>query len=290
MKVLKLLKKKFQHRVFMFSVLMLTGVSLGFAQNINISGVVSDESGQPLTGANIIVKGTTTGAQTDFDGNYSLSAASNATLVVSYLGFVTQEVAVNGRSSINIALVEDASQLDEVVIVGYGTTTKKDITGSVSSVRGDDLEQTPATTLVQSLQGRAAGVDIKSASNAPGGGIRIRVRGSSSINASSEPLYVVDGFPIDNVNVTPNGAGNNAQASDPLSSINPNEIASIDILKDASAAAIYGARGANGVVLITTKRGRLGKAKIDFDYFVNVATIRNKLDLANAEELAILTQ
>ncbi|PKA97479.1 TonB-linked SusC/RagA family outer membrane protein [Flavobacteriaceae bacterium MAR_2009_75] len=255
-----------------------------------VSGTVSDSDGLPLAGANIIEKGTTNGTQTDFDGNFVLDITDGtAVLVVSYIGFATKEVNVNGQSNISINLAEDAAGLDEVVVVGYGTVRKKDLTGSVASVKGSDLEKTPANTFVQSLQGKASGVDIRAASNAPGGGIRIRVRGTNSINASSQPLYVVDGFPIDNSNTTPEAGGNRASASDPLTSISSSEIASIEVLKDASATAIYGARGANGVVIVTTKRGGAGKAKIDFEYSTTISSVRKKLDLANAEELAILT-
>ena len=207
----------------------------------------------------------------------------------SSIGYETTEEVINGRTTINISLSPDIQSLSEVVVIGYGTVEKSDLSGSVASVEGQDLQMTPANTFVQSLQGRAPGVNVPAASNAPGGGIRVRIRGSNSINASSDPLYVVDGFPIDNnVQSTPSGAGNNAFGADPLSSISPNDIESIEILKDASATAIYGARGANGVVIITTKRGQIGKPKIDFDYFLRVDNVRNKLDLANAEELAIL--
>ncbi|SDM05469.1 TonB-dependent receptor [Kriegella aquimaris] len=255
-----------------------------------ITGVVTDADGAPLPGANILEKGTTNGTQTDFDGKFVLDIADDsAVLVISYIGFATKEVSVNGQSNITIGLIEDAAGLEEVVVVGYGTVRKKDLTGSVASVKGTDLEKTPTNTFVQALQGKASGVDIRAASNAPGGGIRIRVRGTNSINASSQPLYVVDGFPIDNGNTTPEAGGNRASASDPLTSISPAEIASIQVLKDASATAIYGARGANGVVIVTTKRGGIGKAKIDFEYSTSISSVRKKLDLANAEELAILT-
>ncbi|MDX1768400.1 MAG: TonB-dependent receptor [Arenibacter troitsensis] len=255
-----------------------------------VSGVITDADNVPLPGANIVEKGTSNGVTADFDGNFSIEVANeNTTLVVSYIGYATKEILINGQSNISVILEEDAAGLDEVVVVGYGTVRKKDLTGSVSSVKGVDLEKTPSNTFVQALQGKASGVDIRAASNAPGGGIRIRVRGTNSINASSQPLYVVDGFPIDNENTTPEAGGNRAAASDPLTSISPGEIASIEVLKDASATAIYGARGANGVVIVTTKRGSVGKAKIDFEYSTGISTVRKKLDLANAEELAILT-
>ncbi|MDN5212934.1 TonB-dependent receptor [Fulvivirgaceae bacterium BMA12] len=255
-----------------------------------ISGKVTDENGVGLPGANVLAKESNIGTVTDIDGNYKLSIPGEAgILIFSYVGYLTEEVEINGRDVVDVQLVPDVETLSEVVVVGYGTVQRRDLTGAVTSVAGEEIQKTPANTFVQSLQGRVAGVDIRAASNAPGGGIRIRVRGTNSINASSEPLYVIDGFPIDNINFTPQGAGNNAPAADPLSSISPSEIASIEVLKDASATAIYGARGANGVVIITTKRGKHGKASINFDYSLNVAKVRKKLDLANAEELAILT-
>ncbi len=200
-----------------------------------------------------------------------------------------QEVAVGNKTAINVTLAEETVGIEEVVAIGYGTMKKSDLAGATLSMKGEDLEKTPANTIVQSLQGRAAGVDIKNASNAPGGDIRIRIRGTNSTNASSEPLYVIDGFPIDNNNTAPQGAGNTAFSPSPLSSINPSGIESVEISKDASATAIYGSRGANGVILITTKNGKAGKAKVDFDYSLNLATVRKKLDLCNAEELAELT-
>ncbi|TXG38641.1 SusC/RagA family TonB-linked outer membrane protein [Seonamhaeicola maritimus] len=266
MRVLKLLKKKCQHRVFMFAVLLLAGVSVGFAQNINISGVVSDESGQPLTGANILVKGTTSGAQTDFDGNYSISAAGDATLVVSYLGFITQEVAINGRSQINVTLAEDASQLDEVVIIGYGTAKKSDLTGAVSVVGSKDIEKYTYSDASQALQGRVAGVSVQSQGGAPGAGSNILIRGASSFT-NNEPLYVIDGM-----------------ITGSMSSIAPQDIASVSVLKDASALAIYGSRAANGVVIITTKKGKGGKINISLDTSYGVQKVINTFDWADVNQ------
>lgn len=268
MKVLQLLKKTFQHRVFMFTMLLLVGTSVSFAQNISIKGVVSDESGQPLTGANVVVKGTTTGAQTDFDGNYSLSAASDATLVVSYLGFVTKEVAVNGRSQINISLTEDASQLDEVVIVGYGTTKKSDLTGAVAVIGSKDIENYTFNDASQALQGRVAGVSVQSQGGAPGAGSNFVIRGASSF-VNSSPLFVIDGM-----------------LTNSMSSISPQDIESISVLKDASALAIYGSRAANGVVIITTKKGRKGRLDISLDTSYGVQKVINTFDWANASEYA----
>ncbi|TYA84180.1 SusC/RagA family TonB-linked outer membrane protein [Seonamhaeicola marinus] len=268
MKVLQLLKKRFQHRVFMFTVLLLAGVSVGFAQSINISGVVSDESGQPLTGANVLVKGTTTGAQTDFDGNYSLSAASDATLVVSYLGFVTKEVAVNGQTTLNITLTEDASQLDEIVIVGYGTTKKSDLTGAVAVVGSEDIEKYTYNDASQALQGRVAGVSVQAQGGAPGAGSNFLIRGATSF-ANNEPLFVIDGM-----------------ITGSMSSIAPQDIESISVLKDASALAIYGSRAANGVVIITTKKGRGGKINVSLDTSYGVQKVINTYDWASASEYA----
>lgn len=266
-----------------------TGLEVVISADVNITGTITDENGEGLPGASIVVKGTSTGTTTDLEGKYKLTVPDQSLITVSFVGYKTSEILVNNQSVIDVQMELDAEQLEEVVVVGYGTVQKRDLTGAVNSVKGDDLTKTPANTFIQSLQGRAPGVDIKAASNAPGGGIRIRIRGTNSINASSDPLYVIDGFPIDNINSSPSGAGNNANSADPLSSISPSEIASIEVLKDASATAIYGARGANGVVIITTKRGKEGKAKIAFDYSVNIANVRKRLDLANAEELAILT-
>lgn len=262
----------------------------GARQQKSISGKVTDQRGGPLPGVTVIVKGTTQGTVTNAEGNYSLNnIPEGSSLQFSFIGMLTQVIVVSSQVQIDVTMIIDAIGIEEVVAVGYGTMKRTDITGAVTSVKGKLLESTPANTFVQSLQGRAAGVDIKAASNAPGGGIRIRIRGSNSINASSEPLYVIDGYPIDNNNVTPGGAGNNALPANPLSSISPNEIESVEILKDASATAIYGSRGANGVILITTKRGQVGKSKIDFNYSLNIANVRKTLDLANAEELASLS-
>ncbi len=271
MEVLKLLKKKFKHRVFMFAALFLVCIGSSFAQNINISGVVSDESGQPLIGANLLVKGTTTGAQTDFDGNYSLSAGSDATLVVSYIGFVTQEVAVNGKNQINITLQEDASQLDEVVIVGYGTAKKSDLTGSVGIVNSKQIEKFTFTDASQALQGQVAGVSVQSTGGSPGAGANIVIRGAASFR-STNPLFVIDGM-----------------LTGSMSSVAPQDIESISVLKDASALAIYGSRAANGVVIITTKRGKSGKINITLDTSYGFQNLINEIDWADASQFAQIT-
>jgi TonB-linked SusC/RagA family outer membrane protein len=231
-----------------------------YSQGKTITGTVKDEAGEPLPGASIFVKGTTIGTGTNFDGNYSLSVPSDsATLVFSYVGFITIEQSIDGKSVINVALKEDAESLDEVVVVGYGTQRRSDLTGSVASVTAKDIGVTPVPSFDLALQGRAAGVQITSNSAEPGGSTSIRIRGSNSVLGNNEPLIVLDGYPLPQGGEASDGSAGHSQASNPLNFINPSEIKSIDILKDASATAIYGSRGANGVIIVTTKRGSEGK-------------------------------
>ncbi|MGC9342157.1 MAG: TonB-dependent receptor [Bacteroidales bacterium] len=236
-----------------------------------VSGTVTDETGQPLPGVTVVVKGTTQGTVTNADGNYSITnIPEDATLVFSFVGMRTQEVAVGNQTSINIEMEVDAIGIEEVVAIGYGTIKKSDLTGSVASVKSEELNTFPTSSAVQALQGRAAGVQIQSDNGGePGGNYNILIRGSSSINASSNPLYVVDGFP----------EGNLPPASD---------ILSIEILKDASATAIYGSRGANGVVMITTKKGNEGAMKIALNTSYSVQNVIKRYDLLNARQYAEL--
>ncbi|WP_282136722.1 SusC/RagA family TonB-linked outer membrane protein [Seonamhaeicola maritimus] len=236
-------------------------------EQTQISGTVTDESGMPLAGANIIEKGTSNGTQADFDGNYSLRASGSATLVVSYVGYVTQEVAVNNQTTVNIIMVEDAAALDEVVVVGYGTQRAKDVTGSVVQVTAKDFVKGANTNALQLLDGKASGVQISQASSAPGGRVDIKVRGVSSINGGNGVLVVVDGVPNGNVDA-----------------LGPDDIESINILKDASASAIYGARAANGVVIITTKRGRKGALEVSYSNYVAFQEVANPIDVLNGRE------
>ncbi|WP_047246636.1 SusC/RagA family TonB-linked outer membrane protein [Maribacter thermophilus] len=226
-----------------------------------ITGVVSDESGMPLPGVNVVVQGTTTGTQSDFDGNYAINAGDDDVLVFSYLGMVTQKVNVNGKTSINVTLKEDVAALDEVVVVAYGTQTKESVTGSVGVVKSEELEQVPTSSFEQSLRGNVAGLQASASDGAPGANTQIRIRGIGSINASSEPLYVIDGIPLQSGSQALND--NDGASSNIMASINPNDIESISVLKDAASTAIYGSRGANGVILITTKKGKSGKATIE---------------------------
>ena len=253
--------------------------------------VVSSEDGQPLPGVSVVLKGSTTGTSTDFDGNYSLNISSNdGTLVFSYIGFETQEIKINGRSTIDVSLVVNTESLDEVVLIGYGTQKKKDLTGSYASLSSETIASLPAVSFEQSIQGRVAGVQVTSSSNAPGGGISMRIRGGNSISASNEPLYVVDGIQINgnNEQISPGtSAARDFNSNDPagnaLSTINPSDIQSIEILKDASATAIYGSRGANGVVIITTKSGKKGKSSMTYDHFSTMQTAATRLDLLDRD-------
>ncbi|MEN3324737.1 TonB-dependent receptor [Mariniflexile soesokkakense] len=218
-----------------------------------VAGTVTDTNGQPLAGANIIEKGTSNGAQSDFDGKFSIAVSNqNATLVVSYVGFATVEVAVNGQSNVKVVLNEDASGLEEVVVIGYGTVKKRDLTGAVSSVKSDDIKLAPVISPVEAIQGRVAGLDITRNDGRSNSGFNILLRGNRSLTASSEPIYIVDGI---------QGSINN---------LNPNDIESIDVLKDASSTAIYGSAGANGVIIITTKKAKDGKIQVDFDSYVSI--------------------
>ncbi|MBW3467833.1 SusC/RagA family TonB-linked outer membrane protein [Arthrospiribacter ruber] len=259
------------------------------AQNRVIQGTITDENGEPIPGTSVTVKGTTVGTVADIDGNYSLNAPETGVLVFSFIGFQTREVQIGNESVINIRLSEQLSDLGEVVIVGYGVQRKSDLTGSVSSVGEREIKQVAVASLDQALQGRASGVQVTQASAAPGGGVSIRIRGGNSINASNEPLYVIDGIPFfpNNATFSP-GATGGAQPQNALANINPGDIESMEILKDASATAIYGSRGANGVVIITTKRGKAGATNVDFESYYGVQQVARTIPLLNGEEFAII--
>lgn len=273
--------------------LLLFAAVLGMAtaQAQTVSGTISDANG-PLPGASVLVKGTTNGTQSDFDGNYSLSNVSgDATLVVSYIGFKTAEISVNGRSTINVVLEEDLQALDEVVIIGYGATTVKDATGAVAAVTSDDFNVGAIASPEQLIQGKVAGVQISSNSGEPGAGIALNIRGSNSIRSNNNPLYVVDGVPLSGESNVPTvgGATGGNSARNPLNFINPNDIESISILKDASATAIYGSRGANGVVIITTKSGKTAnEPTIEYSSSLSVSSLANGLDLLDRDQFLAL--
>ena len=227
-------------------------VQVSFAQQKTISGTVSDASG-PLPGVSILIKGTTTGTETDFDGKYTIKAAANNVLVFSYLGYKSAERTVGSATTINVTLEEDANVLDVVVVLGYGSLKKTELTGSTVQVNSEEIELVPVSTVDQVLQGKVAGLVFNGDSGTPGSTTDIRIRGVSSITAGNEPLYVIDGVPMNNSNVSATSSGSSLSA---LASINSNNIESITVLKDASATAAYGARGANGVIVITTKGGK----------------------------------
>lgn len=267
-------------------------------EQITVSGKVTDENGDGLPGANVLEKGTTNGTTSDFDGNFKITVEDNAVLVFSFIGYLTQEILVNNLTVINITMQPDVKSLQEIVVIGYGTVNKSDLTGSVSSLKPSDLNPGANASVDQMMLGRAAGVQISQASSEPGGGLSVRIRGASSINASNEPLYVIDGFPIDNSsNLTGSGMstdpnnpgggfslGNNFSPRNPLNSINPSDIESIEILKDASATAIYGSRGANGVVIITTKKGKTEKMTVNYNSYFGIQSIAKKVDVMSAPQ------
>lgn len=261
---------------------------------VTVTGQITDEQGHPLPGATVLEKGTSNGTVSDVSGNYTLTVDDQATLVFSFIGFLEAEIPVEGRSTISIVLNESASALDEVVVTGYGRQVKRDITGAVATLSADQIKNIPATSFENAIQGQLAGVQVSETSGEPGAGPTIRVRGIGSISAGNEPLYVIDGFPISK-NVDLGVQGDNFRrgsgrfrppTQNPLATLSPNDIASIQVLKDASAASIYGSRGSNGVILITTKQGsRTGKPVISYDAYVGSQSVANRIDLMNAEEL-----
>ena len=246
-----------------------------------ITGQVIDLStDEPLPGVNVLAKGTTTGTVTDVEGNYRLTVDDAVTtLVYSSIGFETVEEAINGRSTINLSLAPDIQSLSEVVVVGYGTQRREDLTGSIASVSGEELTNLTVSSFDQALQGKVAGVQVNQNSAAPGGGLNINIRGLNTFNGNTQPLYVIDGIPVIANNNAIAGGDRRGVGTNPMAMLNPNEIESIDILKDASATAIYGSRGANGVVIITTKRGKSGAPRIDVNASVGVQTGLRQYDL-----------
>lgn len=239
-----------------------------YAQNVQIKGVIiSGEDNLPLPGVNVVVKGTAIGTTTDFDGQFSFAAPAKSTLVISYIGYKPQELVADAAKSMRIVLHEDSEVLDEVVVVGYGTVKKKDVTTSVATVSTKDMDQRPLLSAASAIQGKAAGVNVIQPNGEPGSGMVVRVRGNSSINASNDPLYVVDGVPMSEINF-----------------LSPNDIESMQILKDASSAAIYGSRASNGVVLITTKAGAKGDTKISFSAHVGITDVAKQMESLNVSQ------
>ena len=266
--------------ISIFIFILLLSISSIFAQTKEVTGKVTDaKNGSPVAGATIKARGGNNSTTTETDGSFKLSVNSNATtLEISYVGFVQQNVTIE-NGNILVSLTEADRNLSEVVVVGFGTKIKRDLTGSVSKVGAKELNNTPATSFESAIQGRAAGVLVSQQNGKLGQGINIRIRGSASVTAGNEPLYVIDGIPLQNTDLSSNGASTNS-----LADINTNDIESIEILKDASAAAIYGSRASNGVVLITTKRGKAGKSKIEFGYFSGMQKPTGKRDFLNAKQ------
>lgn len=243
-----------------------------YAQNRTIKGKITDEKGLGLPGASVTVRGSTTGVSTDMEGNYTISAAPGNTLVVSFIGYTPKNVDVGNNTTLNVQLGPTSNSLNEVVVIGYGTARRKDVTGSVASVSGNTLREVPVANVQQALQGRVAGVEVQAVGTRPGSGAQIRIRGERSIQAGNDPLFVLDGIPY----------------SGTLNDINPDDIASVDILKDASATAIYGSRGANGVILITTKRGVAGATRVSLSSYYGISSVTSKYKVYNADQYRAL--
>ncbi|MBP6811551.1 MAG: TonB-dependent receptor [Saprospiraceae bacterium] len=266
--------------------LLFAGCIFGLQAQMITGNVSAAEDGAPLPGVTVRIKNVNEGTITDDGGNFKLSAAKGTTLVFSYTGFEEETVTVGDQAVINVTMKSTTAILKDLVVVAYGTVKKSDLTGSVSSISSEDLNRTAPVSLDQALQGRAAGVQVTQVSGRPGGQTSIRIRGSSSINAGNEPLYVVDGMLITSDNGETNAGGIAGSGLNGLSSINPGDIERIEILKDASATALYGSRGSNGVVLITTKRGKAGRSSVSFDTYYGVQKVSKQLDMLNGEEFA----
>lgn len=264
----------------MFKVLLMliAGIFLSidaFAQQITVKGIVKDTTGEPVIGANVVVKGTTTGTITDFDGNFQLSAKQGDIIVVSFIGYQPQELPV--AAQMNVILKDDTEILDEVVVIGYGQVKKNDMTGSVMAIKPDELSKGITTNAQDMLSGKIAGVSVISNDGTPGGGAQIRIRGGSSLNASNDPLIVIDGLAIDNEGIK--GMANG------LSMVNPADIETLTVLKDASATAIYGSRASNGVIIITTKKGKNGQApSVSYNGSVSFSKTQKRYDVLSGDE------
>ena len=267
--------------LILMSVFPLVAMAQGSA--ITVKGQVTDDQG-PIIGATVREKGTKAVAVTDIDGNYSIKVQPNATLTFTYLGYQNKEVNVGNRTQVDVTMVSDAQALSEVVVVGYGQMKRSDVTGSVVSVNSEQIEKAVPTSIDQVLQGRAAGVQIQANSGTPGANTSIRIRGISSLNSTNQPIFVIDGVVVEPQSTDTNDP---LSSNNPLASINPSDIVSMDVLKDASATAIYGARAANGVIMITTRRGKAGEATITYDGYVGWQEMAKKLDMMNLREYAI---
>ena len=266
-------------KAFLAVVMLLMAAMPALAQKITVKGTVYDPEGEPAIGASVEVRGIANyGVATDYDGNYSIQAEPNATLVFSYVGCNTQEVPVDGRTTINVNLATNTVAMNELVVVGYGTVKKSDATGSVGVVKPSEIEAGLATTAQDLLVGASPGVVVSTAGGDPAGGASIQIRGGASLSASNAPLMVIDGVPMD---------GNSVKgSSNPMSLVSPENVENMTILKGPSATAIYGSRASNGVIIITTKSGKSGRPQVNFAANFYVATPRNYLNMMNASEFA----
>ena len=264
------MRKQLLSKVLFSLFFVLIGIQM-LAQDRTVSGrVTASDDGSGVPGVSVAVKGTSKGTSTDADGNYKITLSGNAVLSFSSIGFISQDIPVGNKSQVNVVLATDTKALTEVVVVGYGTQKKSQMTGAISSVGSKEIQELPITNARQALQGRAAGVDVVQPGSKPGAGPQIRIRGRRSFNASNDPLYVVDGIPL----------------SSGIDDINPNDIVSMEVLKDASATAIYGSRGANGVVIITTKRGKAGSTVVSVDSYYGVNQELGTIGVMNGAQFA----
>ena len=261
----KITKYAIMQRVYLLSLLLVLIPLSALAQTIQLTGTVTDTKGETLIGASVLEKGTTNGCITDIDGNFTLTVSPKSTIVISYVGYVTQEMPFNGQRNIKVALKDDSEMLDEVVVIGYGTMKKSDMTGAISSVDAEELTKRATTNPAEALQGKIAGVNIMKAGGNAGADISVKIRGVKSFG-SNEPLYIIDGFPGD------------------INNVNPADIQSMEVLKDGAAAAIYGSVAANGVIIITTKNGKKGETHIDFSTYLSMTQVARKLEMTNAEQ------
>ncbi len=274
-------------KVFLMTILsgtlMILSASAQTGATINVRGTITDIAGEPIIGANILVQGTSSGTITDYDGNYTLQAPADGVLEISYIGYKPQSIPINNRTTINIAMEEDTEMLEEVVVVGYGTAKKNDLTGAITAIGEKDFQKGLITEPTSLIAGKVAGVQVISNGGRAGGGTTIRIRGGASLNASNDPLIVIDGMPVENAGIS--------GSSNPLAMINPNDIESMNILKDASATAIYGSRASNGVILITTKKGLSGqKMKIDLNLQTSIGTVAKRIEVLSGDEFRDLVE
>ena len=276
---MRIIRKNLKVLLFLAAVLLSTA---GYAQVKTISGKVSDaDNGELLPGVSVVVKGTTKGAATNFDGEYKIEVEANQTLIFSYIGYVAQEIVVGSSNVIDVKLAQSIENLQEVMVIGYGTVKKQDATGSVQAVKAEDFNVGAIVTPEELIAGKIAGVQITNGGGSPGEGATIRIRGGSSLSASNDPLIVIDGVPVDNDGI--------AGMKNPLSTIYPGDIESFTVLKDASATAIYGSRASNGVVLITTKKGQKGNPmKINYNQYFSVSKPIDQIPVLGAEEYKTL--